>query len=196
MWPNKDFLVYKATFTKDGTADFSLDIRDKTPRIYGVIFALDVFARMHSHCNKESLSHFNSILESLTDDSNTLGFENAIRKLDEAHELGFRLGTYKMYNTKEAFIYKWSGISLKTSGVIAKIPFKGSEINMAFAFSRLLVILSEALSSEHLHLLMQCFTELCTINEFKFREYNFMNYNKIPKRIFSEFYLEGSSIWR
>ncbi len=196
MWPNKDFLYYSAIFTNDGGAEFNLNIRDKVPLIYGVVFALDVYARIHSHCNKESLNHFNSFLEIITEESKTFGYEKAIQKLDADHEIGFRLGIVKMYNRKETFIYKWSGISLQTSGVIAKIPFKASEINMAFALSRLLVTLSNALSKEKLDLLMQCFAVLSHHREFKQRKYNILTYNKIPKQIFSEIYSEGKQVWR
>lgn len=195
MWPNKDYLYFKAVYTKEGAADFSLNIHDKVPIIYGVIFALDIYSRMHSHCNKESLKYYNSILDTLIEDSQTLGNQMSIKKLDKYHEDAFILRSHIMHNPQETFIYKWSGINLRYSSINANIPFKGSEINMAFAFSRLLLLLSEALSSEKIELLMNCFAKLSTTEKFILREYNFIKYNSIPKKIFYEFYPEASSFW-
>lgn len=196
MWPFKDLLTYKVVFTKDGFADFSLNIGDKVPRIYGVVFALDVYARMHSLCNKESLSDFNELLETVIDYSIKLGFEEGSQKLDELCEKSFRLSSNRMVNNQEIYLYKSSGVFSRYTSLFSKIPYRGLEINRDLAFTRLLVTLSKILTTEQIQLLLICFKELSNCNDFTLRVYNILNYTKIPKRIFLECCPDGSSIWR
>lgn len=195
MWPIKDFLTYRALFTKDGFADFSLKTRDKVPRIFGVVFALDIYARMHSLCNNETLSDFNELLETVIDYSIKLGFEEGSQKLDELCEKSFRLSSNRMVNNQEIYLYKSSGVFLRHTSLFSKIPNRGLEINRNLAFTRLLVILSKTLSTEQIELLLTCFKELSVCNDFTLRKYNFINYTRIPKRIFYQYCSNGSSVW-
>ena len=122
-------------------------------------------------------------------------FKEAILDLDKNHEDAFYLSLPKMYNLYESYSYKWSGLFLRTSGVIAQIPFKGSKINMTLALSRLLVCLSERMSSDELNLLLQCFEELSLNIKFRTRGYSFLAYNLIPKKIFYNLCPEASTLW-
>lgn len=185
MWPIKNYIFYKASFTKNGEAKFAFKSKNDVPEIHGITFAIDVYSRIHSHCRPETIAHFNDFIKSLTMYSASLGVEEAIEILNKREGSAFTKLSFQMHNTQESFTYKWTGLNLASAHLVARIPYKGLESNMSFAFAHLLIHLSRNLSTESKQLISDCFAELSNNVKFTTRQYNFLNYNQIARSILS-----------
>lgn len=195
MWFNKVFIYYKAEFNSEGDSDFSLKIQNDVPTIYKVIFLLDVYSRIHALCNKLSLSHFNSIIENLIEDSQQFDILEAARITNSTHEFAFHSGLTKAIKKKEVFVFKWSGSTLKSATLQAKVPFRASEANMSYSFTKLFLLLVEKFSPEYSQMILTCIQQLGEHDDFMIRKKIPFKYNKVPKEIFSRTYPHLANIW-